>query len=60
VREGVVGAGDAADRETFQIRPGAERAALAPEDGDVGLFVVVESDKGVKQRISVIGIDGVA
>src|SRR5208283_5724144 len=47
-------------RMARQVRSGAERAALAPEDGNVHRLVAVESDKRFIQRLRMCGIDGVA
>jgi len=57
---GIVAGGNAADGKAFQVRSGAERAALTPEDGNVRRLVAVESDKRFIQRLRMFGIDGVA
>src|SRR5208282_3114239 len=56
---GIIARADAADGKAFQVRSGAERAALTPEDGNVRR-VAVEGDKRFIQRLRMCGIDGVA
>ena len=46
-------------RKAVQIRSGTEGAAVTPQEGHVRTFVGVKGDKGIIERISMIGIDGV-
>jgi len=60
VHAGVLRGRDPSRGETLQISSGTERAALAPEDGDVCCIVGIEGREGVIQRVRVLRVNRVA